>query len=353
MISRVYSKRLRKHVWQIDLTIAGTRIREASFATKIEAECAIGAIRNHYRNDRLGIETPQPETTLADLLEARLKCPIAQSTRNRRRLVGYFEEFVLLMGDDLPVRHVSLARLKAFRDTLIARHKPSTVEFKMAGVIGSLNNAKLYFNHLEDYRAPSLASLVVESRERTVPRSELRDVIKFLREPYRQDPTPRLAAADSLEMLILTGARVGEILSLQKRQVDFDRNQVTIHASKTHSKRAIPLTKGVEAILRRRLDSWPSYPALRHLWRLSAQANKILVGYDGWTIHDIRHTAASNLAEAGVSHSVIAALLGHKLGGITAKYTHASIPALTEAVRILESWWIGDVTAFQERKRER
>lgn len=48
--------------------------------------------------------------------------------------------------------------------------------------------------------------------------------------------------------------------------------------------------------------------------------------------HDLRHTAATMLADAGASQAVVAAILGHALSGVTANYTHISLDAMREAV---------------------
>jgi integrase len=85
----------------------------------------------------------------------------------------------------------------------------------------------------------------------------------------------------------------------------------------------------------------PTYGSVRQVLVVVCRAKKIPFGGSSWRIHDIRHTAASVLAEASVSHSIIAALLGHRLGGVTALYTHATLTALNQAVDILAAYWLG------------
>jgi integrase len=209
----------------------------------------------------------------------------------------------------------------------------------MAGVTGSLNAARLYFPELENYRAPSLPGLVVESRSTLVPRAELRRLVTTLRKANKYANT-RSGVADLLELLQLTGARVSELTTLEPAQIDFDRHLLTLSGSKTHTKRTIPMSDRVESILRN--ASLPSYCAAHQTLKVICEQEGIRFGRSGWVIHDIRHTAASILAEAGISHSIIAALLGHRLGGMTAIYTHATLPALKQAVSVLETYWLGE-----------
>jgi integrase len=58
--------------------------------------------------------------------------------------------------------------------------------------------------------------------------------------------------------------------------------------------------------------------AVDDAWAALCRAAKI----DGARIHDLRHTYASVLASAGLSLSVIGALLGHQTPTTTARYAH-------------------------------
>ena len=51
--------------------------------------------------------------------------------------------------------------------------------------------------------------------------------------------------------------------------------------------------------------------------------------------HDLRHTAATRMAEAGVDAFTIAAILGHSNVQMTARYAHATVEARRRAVEVL------------------
>lgn len=336
MIFRRYSPRQKRHVWCINITVDGQRIRSSGFATKQEAEEAVAALRLRQRARRFGLEIDSPEITLAELLQARKRDTVYTSTYSKKRLLGYFEDFVLATGPEVPVKAITLSHLRDHRERLSAKFKPATVRVRMAGAISALNAAGSYFPALEGYVCPRLrGGAPVRGRNVLVPRTEFLKLLDALR---ASDRPKHPLVADVLELLALTGARVSEILNLQTKQIDLDRQTITLHGKGDYV-RVIPLSPRAAQLLAGWTPGQIDYPSLRQMAMLRAQ--KVGIKFSGetnWHIHDIRHTAASVLAESGTSHSVIAALLGHTLGGVTARYTHASMKALRDAVLVLEGW---------------
>jgi integrase len=54
----------------------------------------------------------------------------------------------------------------------------------------------------------------------------------------------------------------------------------------------------------------------------------------GWTLHDLRRTTATRMAEIGIAPRVIKCLLGHAMPGVAARYNHASyISELRDALK--------------------
>ncbi len=136
---------------------------------------------------------------------------------------------------------------------------------------------------------------------------------------------PYTAAA--LRLLILTGARLREILHLKWEYVDFQRGLLLLPDSKT-GRKAIVLNAPALAVLRS-LDRKGEYVVfseqedkpradLNGPWRtISARA-----GLQGVRIHDLRHTHASVGAGAGLSLPIIGKLLGHTQASTTQRYAH-------------------------------
>jgi len=66
--------------------------------------------------------------------------------------------------------------------------------------------------------------------------------------------------------------------------------------------------------------------------------------------HDLRHTAATRMAELGVDAFTIAAILGHKSVQMTARYAHATSPGTRQAVEKLANY--GQVVASLSQASE-
>lgn len=167
-------------------------------------------------------------------------------------------------------------------------------------------------------------------------------------EPVRLSPMALAAIA----LLIFTGARRGEILSLTWGQVDLDRGVLTLPTSKTGFK-VIMLNAPALAILAAlpRVEGNPYVlPGVRHGQHLVNITDtwyvvRALAGLKDVRLHDLRHSLASVGAAAGLSLPVIGALLGHTQAQTTARYAHLSADPLKQAAEL-----IGDrITAAMQR----
>jgi len=74
--------------------------------------------------------------------------------------------------------------------------------------------------------------------------------------------------------------------------------------------------------------AWPEHETMSYWFRLARQA----VGMPGLHFHDLRHSAASAMLNAGVPLYTVGAVLGHKSSASTQRYAHHAQAVLTEAV---------------------
>lgn len=139
--------------------------------------------------------------------------------------------------------------------------------------------------------------------------------------------TPHAAAA--IRLLLFTGARRGEILSLRWEWVDFERAFIFLPDSKT-GRKPIYLSAPALEILSNlpRLDGNPhvicgeaSGKPLADLKRPWAKVCD-RAGIGNLRIHDLRHNFASTGAMGGLSLPMIGKLLGHLRTETTARYSH-------------------------------
>jgi integrase len=140
-------------------------------------------------------------------------------------------------------------------------------------------------------------------------------------------------AANAIRLLLLTGARRGELLAARWDDIDIDAGVWTKPGATTKQKtlHRVPLSEAACRLLagmRQQANSseW-LFPAPRKAgprtdiddaWIALRKAADI----PGVRLHDCRHSFASILASQGLSLPIIGALLGHTTPSTTARYAH-------------------------------
>ena len=145
-------------------------------------------------------------------------------------------------------------------------------------------------------------------------------------------------AAAAIRLFVLTGARLGEILTLKWEYLDLDAGVLRLPDSKTGAK-ILTLNApalAVLAALRRGADNPYVIPGelpgthrtdIKRPWNMVRK----LAGLHDVHIHDLRHTTASVAVASNVSLALIGGLLGHKSQQTTQRYAHLSDDPLRDA----------------------
>jgi integrase len=136
-------------------------------------------------------------------------------------------------------------------------------------------------------------------------------------------------AIAALRLLIFSGARLSEILTLEWSHVDLDRRIIFLPDSKTGKK---PLTLNDAAIeVLKTLPKFANNPYViaghrhgAHLVNLQKpwQLVRTLAGLETVRIHDLRHTFASVAVASGGSLPILGRQLGHSQPQTTQRYAH-------------------------------
>ncbi len=175
------------------------------------------------------------------------------------------------------------------------------------------------------------------SRERFLQESELPVFFEAVNEE------PSEMNRDFILLLLFTGARKSNVLSMAWKDISLDLRVWNIPAEKSKNATAytVPLVKAALEILKKRkeetLDSpwvFPSESKTGHLqepkraWERVLKASEI----EDLRMHDLRRTLGSWMAITGASLLTISYALGHKLSSlsVTAVYARASV----EPIRI-------------------
>lgn len=145
-------------------------------------------------------------------------------------------------------------------------------------------------------------------------------------------------ALAAIRLILFTGCRKNEILTLQWSNVDVERGVFRLGDSKTGAK-VVPLSDVVIEIIGHipsvagnpyviaGTESGKHFVGLHRVWdRVRKEA-----GLEGVRIHDLRHGFGSMGAWLGLGLPIIGALLGHSQPQTTARYVHMATNPLKQA----------------------
>jgi integrase len=148
-----------------------------------------------------------------------------------------------------------------------------------------------------------------------------------------------------VKLLMLTGQRRDEIGALRWSEIDTKARLIALPAARTKNGREhlLPLSDAAMEVL----ETCPRYrdlvfgvgPNGLGAWSKSKAALDTVCGVKNWTVHDLRRTAATGMADIGVQPHIIEAVLnhvsGHKAGvaGIYNRSTYAN-----EKRAALDAW---------------
>jgi integrase len=252
----------------------------------------------------------KPEKLIADALEKWLiehvpRLRSARQTRNHARgLLPY------IAGRKLEETSEVWAEIKAAEQI----KSPATVNHKGRILRQITRAAWREWRWLEH---PVAITLLPEApRERFLTTAEVAALAQACGDP---------AASGYVLLAAYTGIRRGHLLRLthhdvQGQYVRLDRS------SKTRTLQLVPLHPKVQA-LAEALPLGISDRRLREAW----SAARTQTGIDcRW--HDLRHTCASWLVQAGVPIYTVAQMLGHSSTAVTQRYAHLAPKHLAEAV---------------------
>ena len=272
---------------------------------------------------------PEPDPTVADLaarcLRSHVKVHCKANTEQGYRTA--IEKHIVPALGTMPVKDVRSKHVIELhcrlRDTpSMANHVVAMLSkmFSLAATWDLVPRGRNPCKRVRHYRE--------EPRERFLSPQEYRSVGAALKEAEAQGSMwpPAIAA---IRLLMLTGCRKSEILTLRWDDVDRTAGDFRLRDGK-RGPRMVPLTapvlKVLDGIERVEGNPWvirgkkpdAHLPGLNNYWnRIQARA-----GLDGVRIHDLRHSHASEALALGESLTMIGKLLGHSKVGTTARYAH-------------------------------
>ncbi len=171
------------------------------------------------------------------------------------------------------------------------------------------------------------------NRERYLTKEELPRFLNAL-----EEMEDRLSMA-AIKLLLFTGCRKGEILSLQWSQVKLDEGRLFLPVTKNGKSRSVVLNNKSKEVLEILVDNKGENTRTKnsdYLFPSRAGARKhflndlrkpflkvcVAAGIDNLRVHDLRHSFASFAVMAGASLYDVQKLLGHSDISMTQRYSH-------------------------------
>jgi integrase len=374
-IKRFYSRRKERPGWKWDmereqfwswgydiwLREPKRRVRESGFASRGDAEAAVGRIRRLEKEEKYGFITAGSAPTLGELIEKRLAS--IRNPRERTRSSRILGDLVAVLPTSMKVVELKSAHLQLFVERRLADGiKPQSVNRELNSVAACLNAARTLFARLDQWVPPRVPRPKCPKgrRERLITSEEVEKLLEYLLAPRQEGERAAAARARHevgliLRFALLTGLRHGEINRLRWEHMDSERS-LKVVGTKTemvsNSTRYItPLTPTMLEIIaeRRRLSKSPfiftrsggTLPKFYRIIQQACEACGITWGRDaegGMVLHDARHTATTKLLQAGLDLATIQAITGHSDKTMVLYYSHATIESREKAAAALEAY---------------
>jgi integrase len=337
------SKRKDTGQWVCDFYHNGERIRKTlKFArTKKEAEQAEAVIMNQVFQQVYGFE-PKSNKLFEDFVVENF-LPYSEANKKSfvndvsicRVLVPYFR--------GKAIRQVTPALIEEFKQWFLA--KPTRH--------GSQRSLATVNNHLRVLS--KILSLALDAN--LIDTNPCFRVRKFkpnnrrLRVLSDEEETELLAQLEGNQLThsivifaLNTGLRRGEIFNLKWPDVDFQRRRLTVRKTKANKERFVPINVTVKNLLQSlpRFLSDYVFPSPQTTGRLtdikkSFRGAVVTAKIENLRFHDLRHTFATRLADAGTDAFTLMEILGHSNLATTMIYVHASVEAGRRAVEKLDA----------------
>lgn len=358
MVSSALPKGIRKRGTKffVDVSRAGKRrtatcpsleeaiLKQRQLTAEIEADLN-PELSTHY-NQTFSVSKPLHSWTLRKAVDVTARLPAKEGwagSKGETKTLINAEAVVAYFGPNKRLDEITEDDLDGFVAYLMEekRNSNSTINKKMSCL------SKLYRVAIRKKgasRKPLFPSRLGETQGRH------RFISKDREEPAMLDALRSIGAddaADLVAVMIDTGCRYSEAVSIDHLDVSLARRVVLIHGrdaqgTKNNDFRSVPMTKRVIGILKERLKDGRTHPfqGLRYMdFYRSWNRAKAMIGLaddDKFTPHVCRHTCASRLVQNGVPIKVVQDWLGHKTITMTIRYAYLSPANLMGYVSALE-----------------
>jgi integrase len=320
-------------IWYVQVWHRGKRHRESTGST--DEKDANRLLKKRLGDLQAGKPTARAieKTTLADLM-LMLENDFRANNQQLSTIKAPVAHLIRYFGKDCRAIDITTDRVTAYVAERLDRAEGAangTINRSLAALKRAFHLAAIAKKVGERPEITMLAEN--NARQGFVSRSEFKRLRDALPDELR----------DPLEFLYRSGWRVGEMRSLEWRDVDLESREIRLRRenSKNGETRSLPLTREIGEIIERarerRILECPNVfhrdgrpiGLFRKSWATACKA----AGLGAILVHDLRRSAVRNMVRAGVPDKVAMSISGHKSRSIFDRY---NITAKDDQVRALE-----------------
>ena len=346
----------RRNSWQVSVTLNGQRVRRSFknhadaqlFEAEVTADLMAGRDTNKYSNKSKKGGVPITVGGMANhIYEMEWKYQkSADHTFNRvQKVVKYF-------GETTPLEAITPYTLEAYMLHLrsVENNGPATINRKLAVVSKIMNYA--HRHQIIKFKPKAPAQREPDGRIKWYTEEEESVLLEKMHDWHDSKKNHFDCLFDFFSILIDTGMRRGELLSLEWADVDFDNRMIVLpdpDQIKASKPRSIPMTGRVEGLLlRRSTNKQKPKPFAFTTHQIDNEVQKFkdkcfeisdepyMDIEDVALFHTCRHTFISRLIQKGVPLTVVKELAGHRNISTTMRYAHLAPSNFNEAISLLE-----------------
>lgn len=332
-IKKLSGNRRRPFVFVI--SVEGKQKPVQYFTTQVEAEI----FQADYNKLHFHRSLPAHQITLAELYHRWLPAHTANTNPSQSTLDSYTNSFKHLVPLHYePIQNLKYADYQRILDAMRKSGLSYSSCKKVRSLISLLEKYAVKIELINKCYAPLLSIGKNKAVRTHHPFSRQKINLLWV---HCDEP-----GVDTVLILLYTGMRVGEMLALQKTDVNIRQGYIRITKSKTASGiRTIPIHHRIFPLIVRRMKSSGSsliadsegkqydYSCYCIIWREVMHS----INADGHTTHDCRHTVATLLDNAGANETAKRRILGHAGGDVTERvYTHKGLRQLRKCIELLK-----------------
>lgn len=264
---------------------------------------------------------------------------------------GYKESLDSFKIDDIEIKKLKLFHIQQCVNELIELSATSTVKRK----IGIFNTMLRFANSQYNLPIISLKQIIIPNKssgitKRALTIEEQKNILNLYRDK-------NIDYYIGILLALKAGLRIGEIMGLTWDDIDFKNSTISIDkqwkinkktnsyyfgtTKSKNSNRIIPISTTTASELYRikQLGIINEYRRLmtnNNTSSITVNLNRHLTRNAGISIHELRHTYATNLISNGIDFKTAAKLLGHDIEQTMRTYSHVTDDMIKNAANIID-----------------